>query len=193
MGDAVLSELDSLRIVRFKDQDESKLKREVFARDFKTFGGFWLCFPMTATDDHDKQLTCLKAPLFTRSSSSCPGWSLNPTLLRLLSSRTSRLSSRSPTSSTGTAESCLVGLLAGDLAAPYSDGVSFAISKPGHKEMHVATIHLPQTAYFFGFSTALAWPVLLNQGGLLPPLRRGLRDAFGGHRYARLLGFCFHR
>lgn len=55
MGDAVLSELDSLRIVRFKDQDESKLRREVFARDFKTFGGFWLCFPMTATDDHDEK------------------------------------------------------------------------------------------------------------------------------------------
>ncbi|KAL7410973.1 DIE2/ALG10 family-domain-containing protein [Mrakia frigida] len=53
----------------------------------------------------------------------------------------------------------------------------------GHKEMHVATIHLPQTLYFFAFATVLGWPVLLNvDGGLKGLIRRSINDALGGSR-----------
>lgn len=51
----------------------------------------------------------------------------------------------------------------------------------GHQEYHGVSLHLPQTAYFFGFATAVGGVILLDVG-VKQLASRALKDAFGGPR-----------
>lgn len=48
----------------------------------------------------------------------------------------------------------------------------------GHHEYHGVSLHLPQTAYFFGFATALGGPILLDVG-LRRLAARAVKDSVG--------------
>lgn len=63
----------------------------------------------------------------------------------------------------------------------------------GHQEYHGVSFHLPQTAYFFAFATAIGGPALLDIG-LRRSFARLAKDAFGGPRYASIsLSLFCHR
>ncbi|EFI28605.1 DIE2/ALG10 family protein [Coprinopsis cinerea okayama7 len=53
----------------------------------------------------------------------------------------------------------------------------------GDKSNHVPTLHIPQLYYFFGFTTALGWPVLLSySGGPRKLIGDVWKRMFGGKR-----------
>jgi hypothetical protein len=56
----------------------------------------------------------------------------------------------------------------------------------GHQEYHGVSLHLPQTAYFFTFATALGGPALLDVG-IERFVTRAVKDSIGRPRCVRLL------
>ena len=51
----------------------------------------------------------------------------------------------------------------------------------GHKEMHVAVVHVPQLLYFVAFATGILAPTLIS-GGVIDLIKGTLEGAFGSKR-----------